>query len=63
MKNGTNQAILLTDLLDGEGPFARLADDFVAGCCTRCRAMVDDEFRLHGRAVLCAECCRVVVGA
>jgi hypothetical protein len=61
MKNGTNQAILLRDLLGGEGPYPSLADDFLDRRCSRCRGRVDDEARFYDRSYLCPECWRRVV--
>jgi hypothetical protein len=61
MKNGTNQAILLGDLLNGEGPFPALAEDFLGRRCSRCRTRVDDEARFYDRFYLCPGCWRAVV--
>jgi len=58
LSNGTTSAILLNELLSGDGPHGEQADRFVAGDCLRCGGAVRaDEFMVRsGEATACASC-------
>lgn len=58
MSNGTTSAILLDELLSGDGPHFEQADRFVAGHCIRCgNAVRSDEFLVRsGEATTCSAC-------
>jgi hypothetical protein len=58
MSNGTTSAILLHELLSGDGPHDEQADRFVAGHCIRCGIAVrSDEFLVRsGEAAACTSC-------
>jgi hypothetical protein len=58
MSAGTTSAILLDELLSGDGPHDEQADRFVAGHCIRCGDSVRaDEFLVRtGEATACAAC-------
>jgi hypothetical protein len=59
MSNGTRPAVLLRDLLAGDGPHHDLADRFVAGRCIRCGAKVGDPRQDGADRSLCDECSTV----
>ncbi len=56
MKNGTSQAVLVTDLLGGEGPFAAIADDFVDDRCSLCMGVAGEDVRFVEVGFVCASC-------
>ena len=56
MKNGTNAAVLVTDLLAGDGPAAEVAEDFIATRCTLCDRSDLDDMRFHAVGYLCNPC-------
>jgi hypothetical protein len=58
MSNGTTSAILLHDLLSGDGPHDEQANRFVAGHCIRCGSAIgSDEFLVRsGEAAACTPC-------
>ena len=56
MKNGTSVAILVTDLLTTEGPYPRVADDFIDSACSRCGAFDQRDLRFCQGALLCDPC-------
>ncbi len=56
MKNGTNAAVLVTDLLTDDGPSGEVADDFVATRCTICDQLGSDDMRFRAAGYLCARC-------
>ncbi len=56
MKNGANAAILVTDLLNADGPAAALAEDFIADRCSRCSRKDLDDMRFSGTGYLCLRC-------
>jgi hypothetical protein len=58
VSNGTTPAILLHELLSGDGPHGEQADRFVAGHCIRCGDLVvADEFLARsGEATACGPC-------
>jgi len=62
MKNGTSQAVLVTDLLAAEGPFAALADDFVARRCSVCAASVGEDVVSVTAGFACVECAPLFAG-
>jgi len=41
MSNGTRPGVLLSELFSGDGPHARMAEEFLAGQCRECRGPVD----------------------
>ena len=56
MKNGTNAAVLVTDLLAGDGPSKQVAEDFIATRCTMCERRDLDDMRFHDAGYLCNRC-------
>ncbi|NND02914.1 MAG: hypothetical protein HKN91_09005 [Acidimicrobiia bacterium] len=56
MKNGTNAAVLVTDLLAGDGPSEQVAEDFIATRCTMCERSDLDDMRFHSAGYLCNRC-------
>ena len=56
MKNGTNAAILVTDLLAADGPAAAIAEDFIAARCSLCARHDADEMHFSGAGYLCLRC-------
>ncbi len=56
MRNGTSQAVLVGELLSGDGPHITMADDFVTERCSLCGAVAteDPSFTAHG--YLCNAC-------
>lgn len=56
MKNGTSQAVLVRDLLSGDGPFAPIADDFLSGMCTLCSQPVDHDYPFVADGHMCEAC-------
>jgi hypothetical protein len=56
MKNGTSQAVLVTDLLRLEGPFIAVADDFVLDRCSACRGPAGDDVQFLLAGFVCHEC-------
>ncbi len=61
MKNGTSVAILVTDLLTHEGPYRRVADDFIDAACTGCGAFDQIDLRFHNGGFLCNRCAGVTL--
>jgi hypothetical protein len=61
--NGTRPALLLGELFSGDGPYARIAEDFVAAVCSACGGNVDREGAEHHDAgYLCTPCRVRLVG-
>jgi hypothetical protein len=56
MKNGTSQAILVTDLVSGEGPYDFVAEAFLTQTCSRCLAPVTEETQFTIDGFLCVPC-------
>lgn len=56
MKNGTSQAVLVRDLLSGDGPYAPIADDFLSGMCTLCSQPVEHEYPFIAGGYVCEPC-------
>ncbi len=56
MKNGTNAAVLVTDLLAADGPAAAIAEDFIAARCSGCARHDVDDMRFGGEGYLCPRC-------
>jgi hypothetical protein len=54
--NGTRPAVLVGDLLRGDGPFRRAADDFVTDTCSRCRDTVGRDGAHAGDGFYCSRC-------
>ena len=58
MKNGTSAAILVADLLTGEGPFNRVADDFIDASCSGCGRLDQADLRFGDDGFFCEACAR-----
>ena len=56
MRNGTNAAVLVTELLSADGPSEEVAEDFVATRCTMCSRRDLDDMRFHAAGYLCNRC-------
>ena len=57
VKQGTGRTVLVTDLFSSEGPFQEAARDFVAGRCSVCGIVIDEQdARFHNAGYLCADC-------
>jgi hypothetical protein len=56
MKNGTSQAILVTDLFSGDGPHDFVAEAFLTQTCSRCAAPASEETQFAFDGFLCASC-------
>jgi hypothetical protein len=56
MKNGTSRAVLVRELLRGDGPFLTIADDFVAHRCGFCSQPVGEDPRFTADGYWCAAC-------
>lgn len=56
MKNGTSRAVLVMDLIRGDGPFLAFAEDFVAQLCGFCRHPVDDDAVFTQDGYWCSAC-------
>ena len=56
MKNGTSRAVLVSDLFGGDGPFADIAEDFVALRCGFCGHAVDGDARFTSDGFWCSGC-------
>lgn len=60
MKNGTNRAVLVSELLTQDGPFVDVADDFIVGRCSRCGQDAGDDVYFMTDGFLCEPCARAV---
>jgi len=56
MPNGAYPAVLLTDLLRGEGPHRDLADRFIEAACIVCGGDVGRLGQVEGDRWLCPGC-------
>lgn len=56
MPGGYSNTILVTDLLDKDGPFTRVADDFVAARCTKCGKELAHDPRYGEWGTYCPDC-------
>ena len=56
MKNGTSVAILVTDLLTTEGPYRRVADDFIDAACSGCGTTDLTDLRFRSGGFFCDRC-------
>ena len=56
MKNGTSEAVLVTDLFSGDGPYDFVAEAFVTQTCSRCASPVGDEAQVSADGFLCVSC-------
>jgi len=56
VKNGTNAAILVTDLLRADGPAAGVAEDFIAARCSLCARRNLEDMRFHHDGYVCSTC-------
>ncbi len=62
MSNGTRPGVLIRDLLSGDGPYARVAEDFLTGTCSGCGRPVERDAIHHDSGYLCAPCWARVAG-
>ncbi|MDX1690018.1 MAG: hypothetical protein R3290_03230 [Acidimicrobiia bacterium] len=61
--NGARPALLLRELFSGDGPYASIAEDFVASICSACGGRVDREGAEHHDAgYLCSSCRTRLIG-
>ncbi len=60
MKSGTNRAVLVSELFAHDGPFVDVAEDFLAGRCTRCSLDVADDAFFLDEGFVCGDCARLV---
>jgi hypothetical protein len=56
MSNGTRPAVLVTELLSGDGPFVRMADAFLASVCAGCNRTVPRDGGHHQDGFYCPAC-------
>ena len=56
MKTGTNRAVLIDELLWGDGPHEHIADAFVEQRCMRCDRNVEEGSHLGESGFYCAPC-------
>lgn len=56
MKNGTNAAVLVTDLLAKDGPSKEVAEDFIATRCSLCARSDLEDMRFNAAGYLCSRC-------
>ena len=56
VKNGTNAAVLVSDLLRADGPAARVAEDFIAARCSVCARRNLEDMRFHHDGYVCGTC-------
>ncbi len=56
MKNGTSQAVLVSEMLSGVGPHLAIADDFVEETCSLCTMATGDDVAFSSNGFLCAAC-------
>jgi hypothetical protein len=60
MKNGSNRAVLVGELISHDGPFVDIAEDFVLGRCSRCADQTGDDVHFLSDGFLCGVCARAV---
>lgn len=64
MTSGTRPGILVRELFLGDGPHARIADDFLTNRCSACTQPVGRDGIHHEAGYLCAQCwTRMSMGA
>lgn len=56
VKNGTNAAVLVSDLLRADGPAASLAEDFIAARCSVCARHDLEDMRFLNGGYVCTAC-------
>jgi len=56
VKNGTNAAVLVSELLGGDGPASEIAEDFIALRCSDCSRRDLDDMRFSTGGYLCGRC-------
>ncbi len=56
MSTGYSNAVLVADLLSMDGPFGRVADDFVAARCARCSTELAHDPRYGEWGAYCSNC-------
>ena len=54
--SGSSNAILTSDLLSSDGPFGRVADDFVRSRCTQCDQPLTEDPRYGEWGAYCSPC-------
>jgi len=54
--SNSSPGILISELTSGDGPYARVADDFLHRTCSRCGQPVEGDFVLLNGAYHCREC-------
>lgn len=52
----SHPGVLIADLLSGDGPFVRLAEDFVALVCGDCRSEASSRLIAVDGRFLCGDC-------
>ena len=64
MRNGLGQAVLVTELLHADGPYAAVADDFVTERCSRCGEWNAEDMRFsRSGGFLCPRCMSALYAA
>ncbi len=62
MKSGTNRAVLVSELISGDGPYVAVADDFIASRCSVCAHDAGDDAFFLDEGFVCGTCVRLVNG-
>ena len=62
MGNGTRPAVLITELLSGDGPFVRMAEAFLSSVCTGCGRSVPRDGTYHLDGYYCPVCWAEIAG-
>jgi len=63
MKNGTSRAVLVRDLIRGDGPFVAIAEDFLASRCGFCGHRADNDARFIADGFWCSACAIAVAAS
>ncbi len=56
MSTGRSNAVLVSQLLSHDGPYGRVADDFVRSVCAGCGAELAHDPRYGEWGAFCAQC-------
>jgi len=56
MPTGHSNAVLVSDLLTRDGPFTRVADDFLSACCAVCGTQLGRDPRYGEWGAYCPTC-------
>jgi hypothetical protein len=56
MTTGTARAVLVYELLFGDGPHLAVADAFVSQVCMACNLVVEDKAQLSAAGFYCGPC-------